>query len=287
MLSWFKKKEPRSPGVGPGNPGFSTGGRLDLDLPEGPVTEELDLVALTEEVLRARGHTVERREDVLIHPDTGLELAPQIAALDFAPTGLRGCCTVEARHPAFGTPAPFEYQHFVGPRGPATPVLREALDQWAQVDFAVLLDALRPLPEASTLLEIPAGSADGGPPRARRVLLGPVAHLATNPGPEEEHPFCACCFVTRCAEALRPLFEAEAFYAVRFFAARDERGRPQADCRVNGEDWDPAAQALKAYVKTWPARGFEFRKQYAVFHTGAPVAAGQPSPRASPARPVA
>jgi hypothetical protein len=36
----------------------------------------------------------------------------------------------------------------------------------------------------------------------------------------------------------------------------------QADCRVNGEDWLAGADALRAYVATWPDRGLETRKQY-------------------------
>ena len=58
--------------------------------------------------------------------------------------------------------------------------------------------------------------------------------------------------------------EGERLYGLRLFAARGEDGAPQADCRVNGDDWEPGAQALREYVKTWAEAGYEFRKQYVV-----------------------
>ena len=38
-----------------------------------------------------------------------------------------------------------------------------------------------------------------------------------------------------------------------------------ADCRVNGDDFEPGAIALRAYATTWPDAGYEFRKQYVIF----------------------
>ena len=48
---------------------------------------------------------------------------------------------------------------------------------------------------------------------------------------------------------------------------RDGKGKAQADCRVNGSDWEKGAEALRHYVATWPEAGFEMRKQYVVLHT--------------------
>ena len=44
-------------------------------------------------------------------------------------------------------------------------------------------------------------------------------------------------------------------------------GVPAADCRVNGEDWEKGMQALREYARTWPAAGYEFRKQYVVLQS--------------------
>lgn len=48
---------------------------------------------------------------------------------------------------------------------------------------------------------------------------------------------------------------------------RDADGTPQADCRVNGENWEPGAQALREYARTWPEAGFEFRNQSVIWQT--------------------
>jgi hypothetical protein len=60
------------------------------------------------------------------------------------------------------------------------------------------------------------------------------------------------------------MISASAFYAVRLFAMRDTDGTASADCRINGEDWLAGKTALIDYVKTWPERGVEFRKQYVI-----------------------
>ena len=40
--------------------------------------------------------------------------------------------------------------------------------------------------------------------------------------------------------------------------------RVDADCRVNGEDWDGALESLKNYAATWQGDGMMFRKQYII-----------------------
>jgi hypothetical protein len=125
-------------------------------------------------------------------------------------------------------------------------------------------------------MEMTLPQKDASPDLRRRAVLGPVAHYAERPAAKsdgtsgsetEEHPFCPCCLLTNSFQAFQSLLEAEGFCGIRLDAARDENGKPQADCRVNGGDWEAGAQALRNYVKTWPARGFEFRKQYVVIQT--------------------
>jgi hypothetical protein len=125
---------------------------------------------------------------------------------------------------------------------------------------------------------------DGRPAYTRRVILGPIAHLVQNPtvhadkstpgsgedvegDGDDEHDFCPCCLLTRSFEAFTPLIEDSGVYGLLLFAARDADGASQADCRVNGDDWEKGAQALRQYVTTWPDAGYEFRKQYVVLHT--------------------
>jgi len=59
----------------------------------------------------------------------------------------------------------------------------------------------------------------------------------------------------------------ETFYGIRLFASRDFDGHEQADCRVNGIEWPAGIEQLQRYIRQWPQRGFEFRKQYVVIHT--------------------
>jgi hypothetical protein len=73
--------------------------------------------------------------------------------------------------------------------------------------------------------------------------------------------------LTKSFEAFKELMEGSGFYGLRLFAAHDQNGVPQADCRVNGEDWEKGAEALRSYVTTWPGTAYEFRKQYVVLHT--------------------
>jgi len=47
-------------------------------------------------------------------------------------------------------------------------------------------------------------------------------------------------------------------------ATREKDGSTQADCRINGAEWETGKEALRAYAETWPHAGFEMRKQYVV-----------------------
>jgi len=72
------------------------------------------------------------------------------------------------------------------------------------------------------------------------------------------------CLRTPLINTFKELIEDHTFFGLRLFAARDEKGIPQADCRVNGQDWEKGKESLQKYVETWPDVGYEFRKQYVV-----------------------
>ncbi len=161
----------------------------------------------------------------------------------------------------------FEYQHGIGET--LSDALREGFEQWVQIDFAVLLEALRDPLEHCNAIEFTLPQKNGAGLR-RRAVLGPVGRRVLPPknlASDGEHPFCPCCFLTNNYEAFRPLMESEGFYGIRLFAARDDSGAPRADCRVNGKDWEDGTRALLSYVETWPQAGLEFRKQYVVMQT--------------------
>ena len=107
----------------------------------------------------------------------------------------------------------------------------------------------------------------------RLVLLGSVGFFPAreDDGGEAEAEecslhgeFCECCPFTRSMEAFEPLIKSQENYAIRIFASRDDEGETDADCRVNGEDWDGALESLKNYAATWQGSGMMFRKQYII-----------------------
>ena len=63
---------------------------------------------------------------------------------------------------------------------------------------------------------------------------------------------------------MKPMIWDGRFHGIRLFALRGPDGVAGADCRVNGEDWEPGKNALIKYVSSWPNRGVEFRKQYVI-----------------------
>jgi len=270
------------------NPGIGAEGKVAFATGDRSWTEEFNTVTLAASALQAHGFVVRTEKTWLVHEDSGFVLLPQLVELQpLEDGGVRTVTTMQTNHPGLAPDGLFEYQHSTGDSSAGA--IRKGFDQWAQADFPPLIDALRPKPQTCTMLEMAFPAEDGAPARVRRAILGPVMHYMASPSANNEgssrtadalgqegdaHPFCPCCLLTRSFEAFRELVVGDAVYGLRLYAMRDAEGTPQADCRVNGDDWEKGAQALRDYVKTWPDAGFEFRKQYVVLHS---VAKG-PSP---------
>ncbi|HEX7380245.1 MAG TPA: DUF6348 family protein [Pirellulales bacterium] len=227
-------------------------------------------------LLQQRGRSVDVVEDYLRDSASGYIFRPQLVETrPLADRGVHTVTAVEVYHSRVMSEPIFEYQHAAGDASIAS-----GFEQWADLDLPPLLDALRPKAEACLTLELTSPATEGKPAYGRRVVLGPVGQYPSAPAPEPtnaglafdasntdgEHPFCACCLFTRSFLAFKTLIDDDAFFGIRLYAARDLEGNPQADCRVNGHDFEPGAAALREYVKTWPGAGFEFRKQYVVLH---------------------
>jgi hypothetical protein len=231
-----------------------------------------DVVQLAALVLEQRGHSVRRHETWLEYPGSKFLFRPRLTELhQLKDGGFRSVSTVTTSHPELAPNGIFEYQHATG--NSVIDAVCRGFDDWTQLDFVVLIDAERDKAEHCTTFEMKYPPREGMAPLNRRALLGPVVHFvqgspgtaALEGGPkEEDHPFCPCCLLTNTFEAFRPLVEADGFFGIRLVAVRDETGSPQADCRVNGEDWDAGARALRDYVNRWPQSGYELRKQYVV-----------------------
>lgn len=277
----FGKKRPELP-TSPANPGAGVSAEVSFSDGQRNWTENFDLAALAVAALRHRGHKAARKGNWLEDSETGWMLMPQI--VDFQPMeggGARTVTTIETNHSRFAPQGLFEFQHSAG--DDLESAIFQGFDQWVQTDFVALQEATRQQPASCMALEMSFPAQDGRPERMRRVILGPVMHYAEHGVPEpeacgtgaeedaEEHPFCPCCLFTRSMEAFREFLEGDNFVALRLYAARDENQQAQADCRVNGEDFERGAEALRHYVDTWPPLGFEFRKQYVLIHNMSPA----------------
>jgi hypothetical protein len=228
-----------------------------------------DVVQLAALVLERRGHAVTRHDTWLEHRATKFTFRPRLTELHrMKDGGVRSVSTITTSHPELAPNGIFEFQHATGED--AVIALYRGFDDWAQLDLVVLMDAERDEPEHCATFELTYPPREGMAPLHRRALLGPVVHFAPGAAAvaggskEDDHSFCPCCLLTNTFEAFRPLAEGDGFFGVRLVAVRDQTGSPQADCRVNGEDWEVGAQALRDYVNRWPQSGYELRKQYVV-----------------------
>jgi Family of unknown function (DUF6348) len=286
MFGFRKKAVPK---LLPSNPGTGVSGNVAFSNAERTWNEHYNLVTMAASVLGEHGHRVQSEESWLVQPESGFILLPQLVQLQpLEKGGVRTTTTIQTHHPALVPDGVFEYQHSTGDN--VEDSIRKGFDQWAQTDLVALLEALRPEPKTCTTLKLDFPERDGKPAYSRRAVLGPVAHFVQNPQIYEErkidaepkttqsgedvqgeqcerHAFCPCCLLTNSWEAFKELIEGGSFYGLRLFAARDVEGAPQADCRVNGNDWKRGAEALRKYAATWPEAGYEFRKQYVVLQT--------------------
>jgi hypothetical protein len=270
VFRFGKKKS--APPLCPANPGIGTEARVAFSTGDRSWTEKVNLVSLAAEAFKKQGYGAVTEKTWLHHPDSGFLILPQLVEIHpMEGGGVRTVTTMQTNHPLLSPNGVFEYQHATGDS--IAESISNGFDQWLQMDFVPLLDALLPKPESCTALEWAFPATGGKPVRVRRAVLGPPARFVEKrpSRPEgnlpEEHPFCPCCLLTNSFEAFREFIEGDGFYGLRLFAARDGEGMLQADCRVNGGDWAKGAEALREYAKTWPKGGFEFRKQYVVLQS--------------------
>jgi hypothetical protein len=270
------------PRILPSNPGKGTKGKVAFKNPERDWVEEFDLVALLLSVFKEQGHKIHATEKWLLHEESGFMLQPQVTGVQpLEKGGVQTVSTIQVNHPQLAPAGLFEYQHATG--SDVADSFHKGFESWAMMDLVTLLDAQRTKPETCTFLEMEFPEKDGRPAYKRRAILGPPSHLIQNPqaaeaqSPEnpqtgsgeacDEHPFCPCCLLTNSFDAFNEQLRGREFLGLRLLAARDANGLPQADCRINGDDWAPGTVALCKYAATWPPAGFEMRKQYVVLQT--------------------
>ena len=236
------------------------------------MTED-DVIQLAARIFEEQGHPVARQEEWLVHRHANLVFGPHLVTTQSLKDGrVHSVTTITTLHPKLPPDGVFEFQHGVGRNLPEA--IRSGFEQWCQQDLPVLTDIDRDKAENCTILHITYPPRDDAPVRNRRALLGPVAHFRQPAPPgtmpdvpaEEDHPFCPCCLLTNTFAAFRPFVDADEFFAIRLVAVRNA-GSPQADCRINGHDWEEGRQALCEYASRWPPSRYEMRKQYVVLQS--------------------
>lgn len=251
------------------NPGHGHTLRAAFSNAQAAWVEEVDLVKCLAAVLADEGHECSVEGEILIIRSCQLVLRPQFES--FQPThpkGAKVCSTIAFSHQQFGTARPFEYQHATG--NSLADAFADGFKSWSRLDLPAILDALRPKPADCTTMEMIVQPTETKyAPRRRRAVLGPTAHMAQKDevAVDSKHDFCPCCLLTNSFSAFDSLFKADALYGIRLFAMRGESGVAEADCRVNGEDFEEGRAALMKYAESWPDRGFEYRKQYVILQT--------------------
>jgi hypothetical protein len=280
VFSWLRRQfgsESSRSFVPAPNPGRAVEARIQLLRGGQSWTEEVNVLEAAARALTQHDHAVFTRDSEIVHQDSGLVFRPLLA--EFVPLdsgGVRTVTTMQTSHPDLVPEGIFEFQHGAGKT--TEEALANGFDSWVQGDLVAFLEALREQPVRSMTLVMEFPAKDDHPALRRRAVLGPVAHFmesgqhqagagAQACPPQGEHPFCPCCLLTSTFPAFKAFIQQDGLYGIRFYAARDQHGRPQADCRINGTNWPAGAVALRKYVKKWPPNGFEFRKQYVLFQT--------------------
>lgn len=263
------KKKPYVPVAPANNPGRMLEAALNFDGPT-PHSEQLQMLPLLAAQLELAGFSAQLREHWLQLPN-GLYLQPLLMGVEARDDGkLSTGTTISVCHEKWIPQGLFEYQYAVDDT--ATQSVQQGMAQWIRMDLQTLCDAIAepgegPDERMRMEMDFPASEAHGA--LQRRVVFGSTAHLRREPddAADAEHPFCPCCLFTNAMGSFDAQLKSEQLYGLRLFAARSQDGEVEADCRVNGEEWPQGAEALMEYARSWPAQGFEFRKQYVVIRS--------------------
>ncbi len=258
MFDIFKSKNV-PPQISSDNPG--TGHTLEVAFADGEKTwsEKVNLVQALSKVLD-ENKLNHKSYQSWITLSNGLVLQPQIVSLTpLDDGGVNTMTTIEVANEGNAQFSLFEYQHSTGQDTEASII--DGFQNWAKTDLITIIDSISDEMSqcSSMVMNFPDREND------RVIVLGPISYYMTDESDtEEEHPFCPCCFFTNNFKAFEPLINDDNVYGIRFFAVRNEDDTIEADCRVNGIDFESGKNSLIEYGATWPNRGFEFRKQYVV-----------------------
>jgi len=258
MFSWLRKS-PWPPSPARENPGRGHTVLVTLENPQKAWEESCDLATSLAATLNALGHEAQSKGSWV--QLGGFSLMPRVVNVEpMDSTGVMTSSTIQIAHASLAPGGLFEFQRASGTD--VSDSFSNGFKSWAEIDLPVFLDALRASP-AVCMVMTPGQEF-------RRIILGPPLQMAQNPEAiRGDHEFCPCCLFTNSIGAFEGLVRESHFYGIRLFVSRDTEGIIEAECRVNGVDLPTGAAALANYAKTWPDRGFEYRKQYVCIQTRA------------------
>jgi hypothetical protein len=266
------KRKQSPPPLAAANPGHCGAIHVDFSNKGREWAEDADPFQILADVLRARGikakHEEEGSPQAWLELENGWIVRPGFFQMEPQDDdSVRTSTTIDMNHPELCPGGIFEYQHAAG--ATMNESLRAGFEGWAATDLPVLIDASREKPEICTFMILEYPATRSLPARKRQILFGPPVRTVTRGAAKskEEHEYCPCCLLTNSMEAFQRQIEGNDFCGVRLYAARNSKGGGEVDCRVNGVDWALGKAALKKYVKKWPDRGFEFRKQFVAIRT--------------------
>lgn len=263
-----KPKLPNTPEKISTNPGICMDGKTAFTNSRHSWEEHFNLISILAKSLKLRNYSVKATNNMVIEKGSGLIFTPSFVSMKpNDDESVQTVSTIQINHPELCPKGVFEYQHATGNN--LLESFSKGFDLWAQTDLIPLLDALLQKPLECTTMEFTFPAQGENPERKRRAVLGPTMQflnesIQQKKVPEEEHPFCPCCLLTKSIEAFMDFIRDDQFYCIRLFALRSEKNESSADCRVNGEDFENGVQALRKYADSWPEMGYEFRKQYVI-----------------------
>ena len=237
-------------------------------------TEPFDAADALDRVLKQREFLFTRDGDRFMLSASGLELSPIVLGVHPMPDGrCQTVSTVTVRHPTLIPGGLFEYQHSKGRF--VTGGLTTGFGEWVETDLVVLVEAVTGELDSCTAVDLilPA-MAEGQRAWARRMFVGPVdvrfSSAAGGPPGQPKSDGAAhgpSTILLASPEPFVDQIESDATFGIRFYAVRQPDGSAAADCRVNGEEFEPGKAAARKYVKTWPGRSPQAQKQYVVIRS--------------------
>jgi len=248
----FKRKSSFKPVKPHGYEGMGIEGRIAFSNAEHTWEESFNLVDILKKTLLEHDYTSTVERDWII-VNKNLHIHPEIVTFQpIEPNGVRSVTSIAISNEKYAPNGLFEYQHSAG--DDTNQAIAKGFKGWIELDLPVLLDAINNSLVSCTAMDMEYPAPEH---RIRRALLGPVSHIASrNIDGVEEHPFCPCCLLTNSFEAFREHFKQNEFFGIRLLVLRNENGEINADCRVNGIDWELGKEHLIKYGQTWPGPWF-------------------------------